>query len=297
MTSLTIQCSLPGDRRMKRQRGLPLTLQLVGDPGYEEEEWIVKNVERIRITALSFVSRATIYRPDNLPLDAVLKLDPTGERQEAFMKEAQTYQTIGQKLQGSILPVFYGCFQAQVGATMVTCVATEYCGEPMEQALHEIDNPFLSKLLLYVVAMHHNGMSHGALYPRNIRVCHGRPVFIDLELSKSHKCGLRMKIIPGAMWPTVEEYGCPELHDLVCRMRLWKPDTLHFCVHDIVKSSIHSVDDIIHFTPKYHGPEQRKIWEDKAARLYEELCEERLLTYGTDKISRMHSTPPVIFPY
>ncbi|KAJ7502494.1 hypothetical protein B0H11DRAFT_1712691 [Mycena galericulata] len=222
---------------MKRQHGLPLTLQLVDDPGYEEEEWIVKNVERIRLDTLSFVFRATIYRPDNLPLDAVLKLDPTGERQEAFLKEAQAYQTIGQKLQGSILPVFYGCFHAQVGATMVTCVAIEFCGEPLEKPLHEIENPLLSELLLYVGAMHHHGMSHGDIYPRNILVYDEHPVLIDLETAESHTCGLRMKAVPGAMRPTVEEYGCAELHSLVCRMGIWKPGP---CSTSMLMAETHS---------------------------------------------------------
>ncbi|KAJ7502462.1 hypothetical protein B0H11DRAFT_1854645 [Mycena galericulata] len=247
----------------------------------------------LHVGTQSLVFRANIIRPDDTPLDAVLKLDPTGERNEAFVKEAEAYQGIGKDLQGDILPVFYGCFQTRIGATTVTCVALEYCGEPMQESLYKIRNPFRGELLLCVLAMHHKGMSHGDLYERNILVYHGHPVLIDLESSQVHKCGLRMKTVPGAMRPTVEEYGCPELHDLVSRMGIWKPDTLHFLARDIDKSSIHSVDDIKYFIPKYFDDEDRQRWEGKADALYKELYAERLLTYGTDKISRMPPSPRV----
>ncbi|KAJ7502463.1 hypothetical protein B0H11DRAFT_1633842, partial [Mycena galericulata] len=146
----------------------------------------------------------------------VLKVDPTGERQDSFVKEAEAYQGKGRELQGDILPVFYGCFQTRIGSTLVSCLVTEYCGEPMQNSLDEMNSRFRRELLLNVLTMHHQGMSHGDLYERNILVKNGHPVLIDLELSEDHKCGLRLKTVLGAMRPTVEEYGCPELHDLVC---------------------------------------------------------------------------------
>ncbi|KAJ7204687.1 hypothetical protein GGX14DRAFT_312908, partial [Mycena pura] len=143
----------------------------------------------------------------------VLKLDPTGERREAFLNETRAYQTTGRPFQANVLPDFFGCFETRIGSTTVTCLAIEYCGEPMEQDLDEVDNPFLSKLLTYAALLHQHGMTHGDIYPRNILVCNGLPVLIDLESSEKHTCCLRMKIVPGTMMPWEEEFGCKELFD------------------------------------------------------------------------------------
>ncbi|KAJ7678682.1 hypothetical protein B0H17DRAFT_894412, partial [Mycena rosella] len=145
----------------------------------------------------------------------VLKVDPTGEREAAYKNELKAYETNGKELQGTVLPIFYGCYRAQVGSRMVTCLATEYCGEPMTEPLYAVDNPFLGKVMLYMTALHQQGLTHGDLYERNILVLDGHPVLIDLESAADHKCGVRMQTVPGAMMPTAEEYGCTELHDLV----------------------------------------------------------------------------------
>ncbi|KAJ6560382.1 hypothetical protein B0H19DRAFT_115078 [Mycena capillaripes] len=233
----------------------------------------------------SFVFRAEIHRSGDNTLDAVLKVDATGERQEAFMNEAKAYQTTGKPFQGNVLPDFFGCFQTCIGSITVTCLVTEYCGEPMDQDLHEVDNPVLPHIIAYVVLLHQHGMTHGSLYPRNILVCEERPVLIDLEYSQNHTCGLRMKIVPGAMMPYEEEFGCEELFHLISRMGLWKPRTLRFCTNNVIKISIHSADDIISLIPSDCKPERRPALEKEAKHIYEELCEERRLAFGTDNIT------------
>ncbi|KAJ7932717.1 hypothetical protein B0H13DRAFT_1503247, partial [Mycena leptocephala] len=163
----------------------------------------------------SSIFRAEICRGNDQPLDVALKIDPTGKREEDFIREAVQYETGAKELQGIVFPHFHGCFQAEIGPTRVTCLVTEYCGEPMEQSLDKIQNPFLSELLIAVGTMHFHGLSHGDLYERNILVHNGHPKIIDLESAMAHDCGARMRVIPGTIIPTVEEFGCKELFDLV----------------------------------------------------------------------------------
>ncbi|KAJ7782506.1 hypothetical protein DFH07DRAFT_728103, partial [Mycena maculata] len=165
---------------------------------------------------------------DDVPLDAVLKMDLNGKRKKDFLKEAIEYQTRAKDLQGLIFPVFYGCFQARIGLTTITCLVVEYCGEPMEQFLDEIDNPFLGELLLAVAWMHEHGLRHGDLCERNILVHNRHPRIIGLESAESHDCGLLVKAAHGAIIPISQEFGCDEIHDLVRRMGFWRPGNLYF---------------------------------------------------------------------
>ncbi|KAJ7122037.1 hypothetical protein C8R43DRAFT_1136312 [Mycena crocata] len=301
MTSLTISCALTCDSQMKRPPG-PLTLtRVIAFEGESvEEPWNVTKVEPILTGGLSFVFRAKILPPNKELRHVVLKVDPTGEREKAFLKELEAYQTSGSELQGWILPRFHGCFQVDIGQTTVTCLAMEYRGEPMQRALDwtQLDDNFLSELLSNVAEMHKRGMTHGDLYERNILVngaseneddhlLHGHPVLIDLEFTESHTCHRRMELVPGAIMPTVEEYGCAELHNLILRLGLWKSDTLHFCATYIKKKRIDSVEDLTWAIPEEYGhdSERRRRLEAKANLLYNELCDERLLTYGAKRLS------------
>ncbi|KAJ7646612.1 kinase-like domain-containing protein, partial [Roridomyces roridus] len=149
-------------------------------------------------------------------VDVVLKMDVVGGRRPVLLKEASIYKGDGRAIQGDMLPVFYGCFEVQIEFTTVTCLVLEYCGEPMEKPFRDTELAFLNEILLALRAMHRQGITHGDLHPRNILNCNGQPVFVDLELAKlGHKCGTRIKLVPRALVPSVQEYGCAEMHDLI----------------------------------------------------------------------------------
>jgi tRNA A-37 threonylcarbamoyl transferase component Bud32 len=78
-----------------------------------------------------------------------------------------------------------------------------------------------SELVDAVDRLHLHGVSHGDLYERNILSHDGRPILIDIEKMQTHSCGRRMIVLQGAIAPTVEEFGCPELHDFIMRCGLW----------------------------------------------------------------------------
>ncbi|KAJ7090946.1 hypothetical protein B0H15DRAFT_907006 [Mycena belliarum] len=293
MTTLTINCALQlrCDRLMNRKAG-PLVLKRVksdfdSEPPAAEEEWTVdSDVETIQSGPRFFVFRAQIIRPAGAALDVVLKIDPTGACEAACKNEAKVYQE-AKILRGNALPFFYGCFQVRIDAAMVTCLAIEHCGEPLQTNFRDLDYAFACKLLRTVAALHACGLTHGDLHPRNVRVMCDTPVLIDLESSESHTCGLRMMVVPGTTRPTAEEYGCAELHSLVWRMGLWATDKLGIDTIMLDKDSVRTVDDLTRWIP---GPEQcdpdyRRYLGELAEHLFEELCEERMLTWGTTEVS------------
>ncbi|KAJ7179605.1 hypothetical protein C8R46DRAFT_1074239 [Mycena filopes] len=288
MASLTISCSLLCDRTLGRKKGsAPLVLKRDHwrvSKDAPAENWEVDEVKTIHATTESLVVRAQIRRPLGKPLDAVLKLDPLGQREKAVRNELEAYRSLPE-LQGNILPKLYGCFGAVVNSTMVTCLVLEYCGSPLEQNLSEINHPLLTNVMVSAATIHAHGRTHGDICAPNILICDEdpvNPVFIGLEFSKPHVCGARIKAIQGHIAPTVEEYGCPELHDLLCRLEIWKPAGLLFDGVNIAKESIHNVEGITYFISKWVSPERRRVLEERAQQLWKELCQERILTYGTE---------------
>ncbi|KAJ7623789.1 hypothetical protein FB45DRAFT_752648 [Roridomyces roridus] len=177
----------------------------------------MKPVKREWIRPLS-IFRARVKRPNDVPLDAVLKIDLSGWRREELIHEANVYQGVGRELCGDVIPAFYGCFQTEINSMTVTCLVLEDCGEPMKKPVDKMDGHFQQT----VNRLHKKGLEHGSLYPRNILVSEGHPVLIDFETAQPHECGLRMKLIPGSMAPSQYEFGCVELHDLICSMGLWR---------------------------------------------------------------------------
>jgi len=77
------------------------------------------------------------------PLDAVLKIDHTGQREQDFINEAMAYADTVFKLQGDTVPRFHGSFQTQLGGKLITCMVTEYCGDPMKTQLHDAEPEFM----------------------------------------------------------------------------------------------------------------------------------------------------------
>ncbi|KAJ7141128.1 hypothetical protein C8R44DRAFT_931478 [Mycena epipterygia] len=176
----------------------------------------------------SSVFRATITStsPTALtPLDAVLKIDHTGQREQEFIDEAEAYSDFVFKLQGDLVPRFYGSFQTHLNSKLITCTVTQYCGEPMRPPFtwpRPPSSASRTKLILAVDRLHERGASHGDLSERNILVKDGNPVLVDLEKTTRHKCERRMVMIQGVIAPTPEEFGCPELYSLIARKGLWK---------------------------------------------------------------------------
>jgi hypothetical protein len=153
MSTLTISCPLPCDATMGRPGGdlvlYPVSLfEDETEVEVDDDPWSVTQVSLIKANDRSTVFRAKIERPpregrtDIGALDVVLKMDPTGKRTDEFFQEAISYATTAEKLQGTVVPKFYGSFHAQIQSTVIFCTVTQYCGEPMNTSVAEVADPF-----------------------------------------------------------------------------------------------------------------------------------------------------------
>lgn len=141
MTSLAID-ALDCDCILGRDSDdvLPLILERVSfDRSPLCGSWRVKDATLIRRNARSLILRGTVESGQE-SFKAVLKLDPTCKRENALLFEAAAYELSLTELQGSIVPVFYGCFQATLGQGRITCLVMEDCGEVMQDSLADVDS-------------------------------------------------------------------------------------------------------------------------------------------------------------
>ncbi|KAJ6486112.1 hypothetical protein C8R47DRAFT_529192 [Mycena vitilis] len=230
MASLTIDCFLDCDHVLGRRKNLPLQLEFcplhTKDSPPSNEQWrMVSTLDGPCLAMSNQVSlfRLQLIRPNVEPVDAVLKIDHSGQRCHELKAEATAYRALLVNFQGKIIPKFYGCFATVINDRHITCLITEYSGEPLHTYLATTDAAFLTKLLNAVIHLHHCGAEHGDLDENNILTAKdGRPILIDLERVKPHSCQRRLEFRQGVIAPTEEEFGCPELYDLCMRMGYWQ---------------------------------------------------------------------------
>ncbi|KAJ7467038.1 hypothetical protein FB451DRAFT_1401889 [Mycena latifolia] len=217
------------------------------------------------------------------PLDAVVKLDHTGQRSRHIFNEAADYADSVLDLQDDVFPKFHGSFHTNLDGRPITCIVTQYCGEPMESALNKASGEFnKTRLILAVGRLHVHGASHGDIYEQNILVKDGNPILIDLEKTIPHKCERRMGILPDAIAPHRDQFRCPELYG----MGVWTDSNVEFGLDSLPKWTISSADYLKKFTPTYLPVEMQNWWERQAEFIYMSLKEERMITYGTDEFSK-----------
>ncbi|KAJ7665215.1 hypothetical protein DFH06DRAFT_1186784, partial [Mycena polygramma] len=205
MMSLTLDCHLDCDRLLGRQKGDPpfqfeyCPLFCDDSPPSSDEWHIVSFLNRdcLSMGDQVFVFRLQLIRPNFEPVDAVLKIDHSGQRWKELEDEARVYNNLLPDYQNHLIPNYHGCFRTSVGEKTIACVITECSDKPMTSCLYDADPTFLSILIGEVDALHLSGASHGDLCTSNILVKDGKPILIDLKAAKPHVCGRQLDIKQG----------------------------------------------------------------------------------------------------
>lgn len=76
------------------------------------------------------------------PLDVVIKIDIDKSHTKSLIREARWYTTKLDDLQGHVIPIYYGLYQAKFEARNVTCLVLQYCGEPINNWFKRLDKKF-----------------------------------------------------------------------------------------------------------------------------------------------------------
>ncbi|KAJ7784444.1 kinase-like domain-containing protein [Mycena metata] len=237
MVYLEISFALPCDRAIGRQTPDLLTLDYL--PIFLDETPQTDEVWRVNADATILrrgdeinVFYAQLIRPRHGPTDVALKIDHSGKRAftiaTAFIDETNAYTKLVAGFQGTIVPRFFGCFQTTLSNTTISCIITEYCGEPLHTILPESPPELKAQLIDVLEQIHRAGVAHGDLHEANILLKDGKMKLIDWEKASSHSCGRQLRLLQGAIVPTAEEFGCNELYETFREMGLWTASTTPF---------------------------------------------------------------------
>ncbi|KAJ6486113.1 hypothetical protein C8R47DRAFT_1321040 [Mycena vitilis] len=257
-------------------------------------EWRMDSVLDQACLAMSVqvsLFRLQLTRPNLEPVDAVLKIDHSGQRLEELRHEARIYSDLLSRYQDHLIPNYYGYFQTKIGQKTVACIITEYCGEPITTSLDKADPAFLTRLIQEVDALHRAGVSHGDLYEGNILVKpNGDPVLVDLEAADSHACERRLSFKQGMIQPKEDEFGCHELYRLCTDAGLWESRYCRFqgCYVDklLITSLDYLEDTFISAKIFDKNPRRKQQLLGEAKELFATISAEKMKTWGTCEVTK-----------
>ncbi|KAJ2987063.1 hypothetical protein NUW54_g9540 [Trametes sanguinea] len=154
--------------------------------------------------------------------DVVCKVAYGERRIEALQREANFYNTKLLQLQGSTVPVMYGCYMGNT--------------EDGSTALRGYEVAFRVQIALAFVAIHKAGLVHLDVSERNILVSKGKDgnphvTIIDFEMADEHTCPVKVETIVPYQIPS--HFSCPEIQAVIVEeAELFLPGT--FTVQETV---------------------------------------------------------------
>lgn len=175
------------------------------------------------------VYRGVLRRPDGKQRTVVVKLgwrDSHRDAQEALEREFELYNGPLKDLQDDVVPACYGLFHGRTEHGVVTCLLLDSLGDHANKDIHWVDFGPDEKyaLLCFSIAdtynklihfcflrlelvnqirrMHRAGVEHNDLDASNIIRYRDHWWIIDFKQADYHTCGVKMKIVEGAISPS-----------------------------------------------------------------------------------------------
>ncbi|TDL16460.1 hypothetical protein BD410DRAFT_901996 [Rickenella mellea] len=204
---------------------------------------------------ISAANQIHVYRGTLLlegsSIDVVVKFDFHNSRHMDLVKEAKYYENQAKKLQGTVVPTFFGIYHATVNERVITCLVLEDCGSPMETWLHDASVEFCFQVAKLLMQLHDAGIQHNDISEVNIVIKDNKPRLIDLSHATPHKCDRTEDIEPGKLRPDALKFACTELHDFASEHGIWEATDIFYYGAVIPKQFVTSAEDLLAMTPPY----------------------------------------------
>jgi hypothetical protein len=117
----------------------------------------------------------------------------------------------------------------------------EYSGKPIRSIYDtQGDVPLALKenIINAIKRIHDAGVVHGGFGILDVLLTNTKPIIINFKNASEKVCERRLDIVNGAIAPTREQFGCPELYRHCVDLGMWKPrtftvDNQRFPVEDV----------------------------------------------------------------
>ncbi|KAJ2985168.1 hypothetical protein NUW54_g10241 [Trametes sanguinea] len=217
--------------------------------------------------------------------DVVCKVAYGERRIEALQREANIYNTKLLQLQGSTVPVMYGCYMGNTEDGSTAVLILQYCGIPLSYELRGYKVAFRVQIASAFVAIHKAGLIHLDVSERNILVSKGKDgnphvTIIDFEMADEHTCPVKVDTIVPYQIPS--HFSCPEIQAVIVEeAELFLPDSFVLFKQTVPASVATSLEAVLRYTgiPEHMDQERAMIAANSAFR---EFIWERETRLGTD---------------
>ncbi|KAJ8502939.1 hypothetical protein ONZ45_g11299 [Pleurotus djamor] len=209
------------------------------------------------------------------PFRVVLKMDVEARfpRDQEYRKEFENYLALSHT---------------------VSVLVLEDCGEPVQYENEEMALDPRKSVFLLLKCLHEFGYEHGNVSPRNVLVNGDGHIFlIDLEDIQRHECHAAPIVTIGDFTPSLEEFGCIELHRLARHLDFWEPSTIDFYGFDIpVRVFEAGAQKVLDCLPEYFRRSER----DKAILLKEAEIDIARIKEIRASVAILDEPAPVVEP-
>ncbi|RDB23734.1 hypothetical protein Hypma_009467 [Hypsizygus marmoreus] len=210
------------------------------------------------------IFRGDLIRPEadaseDNPPHIVLKFSDEGVNVDSLMKEAEIYEVLVKDLQGDVIPKCFGVFQAEIDGNLLTCLITEYCGQPLNKPFCDWDREYFWEVVRKLDRLHKHGIKHGDISEQNIVNNNGTPFIIDLETATPHKCERRMLIKEGCLAPHMADFNCPEIYNFIAKLSMWEDDSIDIGNEKIIMSALKTPEDLLSIVKNMDYEEAKDI--------------------------------------
>ncbi|RDX45516.1 hypothetical protein OH76DRAFT_1387779 [Lentinus brumalis] len=204
-----------------------------------------------------------------------------GERQiQVLRKESDLYHTKLLSLQGTVVPLMYGCYIDDTDDGRMGVLILQYCGVPLTYELKYYALTVRYQAVNALLAIHKAGVEHNDFAERNIVISKDKKgcpyvMVVDFGMASDHTCELQLDTIaPYGLAPTNREFLCDELYE-VCRIAdVWLPRYAQLFGNLIPVEHATSVDSILQhaYIPElFKGSRAREC----AQKAIEDVAEQR----------------------
>ncbi|KAI9459819.1 hypothetical protein F5148DRAFT_1150806 [Russula earlei] len=175
------------------------------------------------------ILRGTLSSP-RVTVDVVAKLGTTTSTINVLRKELAFYQKL-HRLQGVCIPKCFGYFFTVSDEQTFGCLILEYCGKPIRSIYDsQGDVPLVLRVNIInaIKRIHDAGVVLGGFGVLDVLVANTTPFIVNFKNASERVCERRLDIVKGAIAPTREQFGCPELYRHCVDLWIWKPRTFTF---------------------------------------------------------------------
>ncbi|KAF8058192.1 hypothetical protein FPV67DRAFT_1428381 [Lyophyllum atratum] len=178
-------------------------------------------------TLLHHNEHSTVYAAtlEHCQSPVVLKLALGLESLEDLKREADNYENALNKVQGTIVPQFYGFYEGRCASHSrwrVGCLVLEHCGKPVDGKFKDLSMDERLDILNVLARLHAHRMHHSDFSERNVVTQNGEYRLIDFTyLEKKHECFFDNKWMAGAGVRDAKSMGCGLLKDAAYHMDIW----------------------------------------------------------------------------